>query len=483
MKMNINTGISRFFSSRIANQNDTEHPEKSEMPKRAVLMWLILLATLFGPLYAQAANHYVRQGATGSANGNDWTNAYTSLPSTLVRGDTYYIAGGSYPGKTFNTANSGTNVITIKKAIESDHGTATGWQSSYGTGQAAFTGMFEFTTSYWIIDGQTGGGVGSWDSNFGFKITEKGDANAIVRIGYTNSGIGNITIKHMDFQGKGSVSNTGGYNSNDGMGLYTNVHDVTVSYAWMHGIGRCPFFFGDNVSNTVIEYLYVQSYFASDPVHSEIMSSGAGSNTVGDTTFRYNLVTDIQGTGGLMFDNESSSSSHLWVYGNVFYKPAGASWGGTNGVIGGWTGNNGEGMHNVIVNNNTFININIESLSSFPNKFSGSSATNNIFYNCASPNFAKFPTHDYNYFINSGGTHSEAHGTSATSGDPFVNYAGLDFRLKANTNSGSSLPSPYNIDPLGTVRGVNGTYDRGAYQFNGNSSNLTLLPPTNFKSM
>ena len=45
---------------------------------------------------AQAAGdyHYVRAGATGLNNGSDWNNAWTSLPATLVRGDTYYIADG-----------------------------------------------------------------------------------------------------------------------------------------------------------------------------------------------------------------------------------------------------------------------------------------------------------------------------------------------------------------------------------------------------
>ncbi|MGZ3805746.1 MAG: hypothetical protein ACXVB4_16130, partial [Pseudobdellovibrionaceae bacterium] len=120
--------------------------------------YLVGFFFIFITLQAEAVNHFVRQDATGSANGSDWTNAYTSLPATLVRGDTYYIAAGNYSGRTFNTPTSGTTLITIKKAIEADHGTETGWQASYGTGQAAFTGMLEFTSSYWVFDGMTGGG-------------------------------------------------------------------------------------------------------------------------------------------------------------------------------------------------------------------------------------------------------------------------------------------------------------------------------------
>src|SRR5688572_27675121 len=56
----------------------------------------IVAAVLAGsPL--EGANHFIRAGATGAANGNNWTDAWTSLPSSLVRGDTYYIADGTYP--------------------------------------------------------------------------------------------------------------------------------------------------------------------------------------------------------------------------------------------------------------------------------------------------------------------------------------------------------------------------------------------------
>ena len=73
------------------------------------------------------------------------TGAYKALPATLVRGDTYYIADGSYPSYTVDDAVSGTIVITIKKATTSAHGTENGWDSSYGDGQAVFT------SSEWVV--------------------------------------------------------------------------------------------------------------------------------------------------------------------------------------------------------------------------------------------------------------------------------------------------------------------------------------------
>ncbi|MGZ3768301.1 MAG: hypothetical protein ACXVCP_02140 [Bdellovibrio sp.] len=438
----------------------------------------IILVFIFIAIKAKAANHFVREGATGNANGNDWVNAYTSLPADLIRGDTYYIASGSYPGRSFDTPTSGTALVTIKKAIESDHGTNTGWQSSYGSGQAIFNGMLEFTTSYWFIDGQRGGGpLNNWSQDFGFKIIETADQNALIRLAWSGTA-DNITVRHVEMEGKGSVSTNGGSYSNDGVAMY-GVSSFTLSYYWMHGIGRCPFF--GSPADSIFEYGYITSYFGSSAVHSEVASLEAYNRNIGDTTFRYNLITDIESTGGLMWNNNSNPSAHLYVYGNVFYKPLGAIWGVANGLIGGWTTSINNQASNIWVYNNTFINVDQQSLSSFPTIYSGNIASNNIFYNSNAPDFSRFPNHDYNYFINSGGTQSEPNGVSTASGNPFVNYVALDFRLNADTVAGISLPSPYNMDPLGTVRGVSGIFDRGAFQFQGNSSSTVLLAPTNLR--
>src|SRR5574337_72794 len=127
--------------------------------------YLVLLAfiSVAVPEFAMAANHYVRAGAAGNNSGSDWTNAYSTLPSTLTRGDTYYVADGSYGSYTFKTAASGSTRIYVKKAIASDHGTDAGWLSSYGDGQAVFTATMIFNTSYWTFDGQTGRGKSGYE--------------------------------------------------------------------------------------------------------------------------------------------------------------------------------------------------------------------------------------------------------------------------------------------------------------------------------
>ncbi|MGZ3806381.1 MAG: hypothetical protein ACXVB4_19375, partial [Pseudobdellovibrionaceae bacterium] len=106
------------------------------MKKTGVFFFFLLSA--FTSL-SLAATLYVRPGASGNNSGSDWSNAYNGLPSSLTRGNTYYLAPGNYGDHTFNDANSGTSLITLKKATAADHGTESGWSSTYGTGQAIFT--------------------------------------------------------------------------------------------------------------------------------------------------------------------------------------------------------------------------------------------------------------------------------------------------------------------------------------------------------
>jgi hypothetical protein len=91
------------------------------MRKYPLLLGVLLLVWISVSVgEASAANWYVREGAIGSGSGTDWTDAYTSLPPTLNRGDIYYIGDGTYGGYTFDDSESGTTYITIKKATASD---------------------------------------------------------------------------------------------------------------------------------------------------------------------------------------------------------------------------------------------------------------------------------------------------------------------------------------------------------------------------
>jgi hypothetical protein len=295
----------------------------------------------------------------------------------------------------------------------------------------------------------------------------------LIKIADQNVKADHITIRHLELHGKGSASDHGGSFSNDGLAIY-GATDVTLSYFRMVGIGRVPFFVSPR--RLVVEHGWVESFHGSSEVHSEVASIWGFAGKVGNVTFRHNLFTDIQSTGGIMWDNSSNPQAQLRIYGNVFYKPPGAHWQQANGLIGGWTGGAGEEFHNVAVYNNTFVNVDQESLSTFPNVFSGNVAFNNLFYNCHSPDFARFGQHDNNHFIHSGGKHAEPGGSSAARGDPFVDYLNLDFRLKLGTAAGATLPEPFHVDGYGVARGRDGAWDRGAFEFDAEAVGTFAAP-------
>lgn len=149
-----------------------------------LLFWPGLLRSATTP-----ATHYVWCGAAGAATGADWTNAFTSLPSALVRGDTYSIAGSTactYPVAKLDDADSGTLVITARKAKASLDSGVAGWQASFETAQAKFTEavnpdpetltgnktVVTICSSYYTLDGITGNSDPSsgGPSGYGFLL-------------------------------------------------------------------------------------------------------------------------------------------------------------------------------------------------------------------------------------------------------------------------------------------------------------------------
>lgn len=435
--------------------------------------WMILLVLLVAA-EANSATHYIRDGGSASTAGigscnsggsGSWNtaNACDQLPATLVRGDTYYIADGSYSGKTFSTANSSTTLITIKKATVADHGTATGWLDTYGDGSATWTSQLAFTSSYWLFDGQTGGGPASWTGPFGFVAS--GETTEML---FFENGTGNITVQHLEFSGTGSYNGTQA-------GLRANsCTDCTLSYWYMHDIGFIPFFSG--AINLIIEYGYLKNWH-DGANHSELCSCwDIGSSAIGTHTFRWNLFTDARSTGGIMWDNKTNHAAELRVYGNVFYKdPAVAMDNCCNGIIGGWTGANSEDFFTAKVYNNTFINIpGTEVLGVLPVRSGSNEARNNLFYTVVTPGGSSgvWQTVTHNHFVS---TSTVGTSTTTSSGNPFTNLTTFDFRLTGNTPSGTALASPYNVDMLGNTRT---TWTRGAIEFAASGDTTPPQTPT-----
>lgn len=427
-------------------------------------MRLLLSFLLLASLTASGDIKCVGPSATGSGSGADWNNiAAWSAPA---RGVTNYLQDGAYTSVAMNTAESGTTLCVVKKAIESDHGTDTGWSSAFGDGQAAFTGQWDFTSDYWLIDGQTGGGPGSWTNGFGIKITETADEDAVICTDCAThsaaNNVRNLTLRHIELEGKGSPSGQGGQFSNDGFAFYGG-GDITISYAYVHGTGRCPWF--SSCENLTNEFVYVGPYFSipdPDGVHSEILAGWqfAGSS-IGNYTYRWCMFTVVRSTGGLMLANDSDHSKGMDVYGCVFVKEGEWVELGGNGVIGSWSVSH---FWNVKVRNCTFINIDEPVIfGTLSADFGSNDARNNLLYNVADVGFGSiWTTHDYQHYVDTTPV-AESNDTTA-SGNPFISttFSSVDFaKLSADTPAGdTSIAAIYRTDWFGNVGST-----RGAVQF------------------
>jgi hypothetical protein len=269
---------------------------------------------------------YVRAGAGGSGSGADWTNAYTALPASLVRGCTYYIAAGTYAAHTFGDADSGTTTISILAATSASHGTSTGWSSGY-IGQAVFNAPVIFNTDYYTFSGvyrstAAGNPMIDWvlESGYGFKIN-----NQVVQQGESLAGgsgyngntcgslsacnaegmfVHDITIAYVDVNGAhtktdaedidNGVDFEGGSYNLDFSHLY--VHDAAVPYYVRgnhDGQAGGGYWFGSG-NNVTVEYDYVQNDYSSPTYHSEGCSCSEG---LTNFVWRYNVTDQIGGTG------------------------------------------------------------------------------------------------------------------------------------------------------------------------------------------
>ena len=460
-------GIFRFFRSRTASKLFvTLHHRHCTIPTIFLVLGGVFIPLLLGAPSVHAANVYVRAGATGSNNGVDWINAYTNLPASLVRGNTYVLAGGSYPGRTFS--DSGTSTITIRKASAAlGDSSIAGWNSAYESTQVVFNGGFTFTQGYYTIDGITGGGPGSWESNFGFKISTNYRA-----LFFNAPNISNITVRHTDIVGGGA----GAPQTTICDLVYSlyRVNNLTISYSFLRDTNRTMILsWPSGFTNVLIEY----SKFARNTMleHAEAWSAGTDSNVV----VRYNIFEDINATGFIVAVNGQGDATNWDIYGNIFQHTT------TSGFVNSWligtrydspSGSpvgiravNWRFHNNVIAGVRGWGGGNIV----FQGSPSGNYAYNNVFINnhTDSIGFAGV-TADYNWYYNNYGYTNPGQEVSPSSSgnnikgtsDPFTNSAGGNF-IPIVPIPGLALASTYNTDPLGVIRGADGVWDRGAYEY------------------
>lgn len=449
--------------------------------RKAILLTLLFLVFMLGSAFA--ANHYVTQNGSGTKSGADWSNACAGFSGncaggSLVRGDTYYVASGSYGNVTFS-AGSGTSVVTIMGVTATNHGTDTGWSSS-NVGQAVFTGA-TINTGYFTFDGQVRGSAAcqsnsancsfsDWRTGYTLKFSNTNHITNLVEIA---SKISNVSFKYVEFSG----ANTSGI---DDFTIYNGgggVSSLYVGYSYLHNTGNSQIQMNDGTygqnSGLTVEYSWIyKNHCANDATHDE------GFAIVFDNIIvRYNVFQDITSTGVITNAAAGDPSVNNWqIYGNVFFwDPAwvtdSTNVGLANGVIG--LPNHDASSGSFYFYNNTIFGIKggwANSGVDTPNGGATKKVLNNLWYDASSPSctYNYSPQYAYNSYYACGNTGCDSgNNIYQTSSAPniFTNTSAFDFSLTSATTAGLTLASPYDKDMFGNTRGADGTWDRGAFEF------------------
>lgn len=429
---------------------------------------------------------------TGSGDGSSWASPYGSLPVNLERGAVYFVADGNYGGRTFNDAESGSQWIIIRKAIGSDHGcqeyvsdSACGWSSAYGDGQAIFTGTMDFDTSYYAIEGQVRN-ENNWQDTDSYGIRFKSnwiDASFSRGVGLEQSGKSHYNFSHIDFSERNSKGGEPvAFGEKTARAFMINgVSDVLISHSHIHHF-MTPIK-TVNALRLTVEYSHIgpnQLRTSSD--HTEAISGQDGDYFV----IRHNILEDIMNSAFIFGDINTNAvyDTDYWeIYGNTFWHNPSTGWNGQASYTIQAGQKSAHTANNWKVYNNNFVNTEGYAIA-IQLGGSGNQVFNNLGYLPLSDTGGENPTDiqfpgTYNWCLSlNGETQCAARSQSQTgsvqgSDDPFMDWRNGDFRLNPDAtgllpiDAGNPNPGPGfdPIDRFGNVRGADGRWDIGAYEF------------------
>ena len=422
-----------------------------------------------------SAEYYVRSGAQGNHSGTDWTNAFPDLPSVLERGSVYYLASGTYGPYVFDDAEIGNLVVTILKATPNDHGTDIGWLDSYADGQAVFTDargpIVTFRNGYYRIDGQTGDA----DSGHGIKLYNP--ANLAAHAGGCclmvegNTSAKNLTLEHIEMESAGWAGTVVPAISR---ALYAvgETGDFVMRSCYIHHAGQEWAIFANPSPNFLIERCYFSKGGSGDRDYHSVGLWIRESTPNMNIVIRNNVFEDFSAAGGTGYislgwrptKETQTYSSGYEIYGNIFRETSPLA--GPSRAIGSNGSNGGPIVSDVRIYNNTFFGLTGLSGGSIllANPGDNNFAANNLWFGCVrTPVFANIE--DVSNFKNTGD-------------NPFVDTMSL--RLSG------PLPGLFMdgtiVDMDGNIRGADGVWDIGAYEYVADGNRPPELSPIGSKS-
>lgn len=409
-------------------------------------------------------NYYVRKGATGTNKGTDWTNAWNEMNqinfSTVACGDTIWLAGGTYTtGLTVNKSCNSGALLSINRVLSSDSvpAAALGWSSAYDSQVVINGANIDLAAgSYINIDGRIGTVSGN---NFGISI-QCLSGNGCDGIDGAGSGnLSNINLYHLELYGPPCVTAGSCTLGADGLNVAPSNNTVTnllFDHGWIHRYSET--IRTSNWTGCTVQYSDIDTMAQTTDEHEDIIFS----YPIKNFTFRYNTVWGSPNDGIFFYGNEINTE----IYGNVFYHSGGALITFYEGFT-----------HNVFIYNNVFENDGTfgdyqPAWLTFAGTMTGEIA-NNVWENVNKN--GSCPICSYNAYSLSGNASGETGSFTYTKGTQFVsessgNPLAANFHLTAAgvtafANKGKALSVPYNMDADGNIRGADGGWDVGAYEY------------------
>lgn len=281
---------------------------------------------------------------------------------------------------------------------------------------------------------------------------------------------------------------------------------TTVSYMYkQYGTKIHHNYFDDTATNIVSAHgegteIY-NNYFGSNysgcgyETHGQQISNMGSNQKIYNNVFRNSTIAPIIAHNDFGTDFVYIPNENMQVFNNVFVQDSGY-FGNPDlfGVVADAHGGANNAVKNWQVHHNTVIGypqmgwgfLCVGKITSSDFK---SVARNNLFVNCANPNFdnCTYPSenvdHSYSAHFNSSGTYDQSeNGTAQVSTDSIlVNPANGDYGIVRHTLPGIDLGAPFDKDFKDVVRNADGMIDRGAFEFakfQNFDFNLRVIVPT-----
>lgn len=411
-----------------------------------------------GPSPSYTTTYHVRPPGQdyGAGDGSSWTDALSGIPEELERGARYLLSAGEFvePGGSleFDDAVAGEQYIGLEKATADDHGSDDGWEAALGEG-AAYLGSISIVTGYYVFDGKTGQGT----AGYGFRLESQscGEANAYVVAFPWNSEATHVALRHMEM----SICGDRGYDGPSHDTIYSTqpLDHIWVERCYLHDANRVHIMMV-GWSNVVVRGNYITRNGNQQETHSMVARS------VQNLRIHGNVIEDSPSVFVVLYD-----SSNVEISSNLFLL----TYDEGRGLYASVDGN--EGNTNVGIHGNTFFALfGLNTGIRFRDGASGIEIYNNLWAGGRTNQIMLSGTHDHNAFFDNwrveGGEYNlderiEEDHVQVLAADPFVDAAAHDLRLNAPTDPGTTLGAPYDIDLLGAPRGIDGNWDRGAYEY------------------